>query len=294
MARGSKNHRRLKSSSHQDEANPKELRERLLRGLAYEESLLNDDCKSILNIRNGSGSGLDAERVAFMQNNSQLQAWMSLNRSSILLVDGGCAVSSSYEISYATAQMVEYALQQSNRLQNSSEYDSGVFILPLAFFCSQHRNRRRDNLARPRGLAKMLLAQLIDQFRGFNAKELQACQKELEVEDLEGVCLAIRKLVKRLPATSIVILVIEGIDILMGEKTRDGLRHLVRSLVETHEGRHAAILKFLFTSTTSSEPVRDLFEEGDVLRIPRVINSTGSYRNLVWKDSENLGSFGME
>ncbi|KAI1417812.1 hypothetical protein F5Y13DRAFT_151896 [Hypoxylon sp. FL1857] len=283
----------LEASSYEDITDVVDLRKDLLQELGYDEHLVGDDCEDLLSIRKGSGSGLDTERISSIQNHPQLQAWMSLGSSSILLVDG-CSASSSCEVSYVAAQVVESVWQFSKSQRRQSDYgaNSNVFILPLAFFCSQHRNRRRDFYGKPTGVAKAFLSQLIGQFHGFGAEELQACQDELASDGIDSVCKAFRKLAGKLPANSIVILVLEGIDILMEEKTRDALRYMLQSLVKLHRGKHAATLKFLFTCTTSSEPVEDLFEGRDILRIPRMLRSIGSYRSFTWKDSGNLGVFG--
>ncbi|KAI0902226.1 hypothetical protein F4806DRAFT_30250 [Annulohypoxylon nitens] len=286
MERGERKQRRLELAL-KNTPSAEEVRNGLLKELAFDDYLLINDCSNILNIRKGSGNGLSADRILTMQNHPQLQAWMSLNRSSVVLVDGGCVVPSSCEISYVCAQIVESMLQLSKQ-SNHDKNAHSVFITPLAFFCSQHRNGRRDAFGRPKGLIVALLSQLIDQFHGFDAKQLQLCQNDLANNDIESVCKAFRRLIKQLPATSIVVLVLEGIDVLMEEKTRNALRYIIHSLLETYRRKHAATLKFLFTCTTSSEPVVDLFEEWDVLRIPRVLQSRGSYRNFMWKDSGSL------
>ncbi|OTA66653.1 hypothetical protein K449DRAFT_420314 [Hypoxylon sp. EC38] len=285
---------RLESGSYKGISSAEEFRENFLRELAYDKRLLDDDCNDLLSIRKGSGSGLDAERIFSMQRHLQLQAWMSLDDSSILLVNGGCELSTNLEISYVAAQIVESVRQLSEKQHRRSDYgdNSDVSVLPLAFFCSRHRNRRKDIFGKPKGVIKALLSQLIDQFHRFGAKELQACQSELAADDIESVCRGFRKMIKYLPATSIIVLVLEGIDVLMEEKTRSALRYILQSLVELHRGKHAATLKFLFTCTTSSEPIGDLFGEWDTLRLPRVLRSVGSYRNLMWKDSDNLSVLG--
>ncbi|KAI1460701.1 hypothetical protein F4805DRAFT_372674 [Annulohypoxylon moriforme] len=288
MERGARRQRQLELA-YEDTPSAEEVRNKLLQELAFDEYLLINDCSNLLNVRKGSGSGLDTERILAMQNHPQLQAWMSLNRSSVLLVDGGCAVPSDSEISYVSAQIVESMLQLSKQAGYSNS-TSNVFVLPLAFFCSRHRNRRRDIFGRPKGLVVALLSQLIDRFHGFGAKHLQACQNDLANDDIESVCKAFKRLIKRLPATSIVVLVLEGIDVLMEDKTRSALRYILHSLLGTHGGKNAATLKFLFTCTNSSEPVVDLFEEWDILRIPRVLQTRGSYRNFEWKDTGNLES----
>ncbi|KAI1213012.1 uncharacterized protein F4807DRAFT_457098 [Annulohypoxylon truncatum] len=291
MERGARRQRQLELTLYEDTPSPEEIRNNLLQKLAFDEYLLPNDCSGLLNIRKGSGNGLDTERILAMQNHPQLQAWMSLNKSSVLLVDGGCAVSSACEISYVCAQIVESMLQLSEQADHGNN-TSNVFITPLAFFCSRHRDRRRDVFGRPKGPIAALLSQLINRFHGFGTKQLQACQSDLANDDIESTCKVFGKLIKRLPATSIVVLVFEGVDVLMEEKTRSALRYILHSLLETHGGTHAAALKFLFTCTTSSEPVVDLFEEYDVLRIPRVLQSRGSYRNFMWKDSGRLEALG--
>ncbi|KAI1393501.1 uncharacterized protein F4822DRAFT_15199 [Hypoxylon trugodes] len=293
MRKGARKLHRLEMGSYGNAPNVESLRKDLLCELDYDEYLLYDDCEALLSVRKGLGNRLDGERILEFQNHPQLQAWMSLDSSSLLLVDGGCEVSSSSEISYVAAQVMEYGLQLSKQPQNSIDSGStGVTMIPLAFFCSRHRNRRRDIFGTPEGLAKALLSQLIDQVRAFGAKELQACRRDLSADDIESLCKEFRRLIKKLPASVIIVLVVEGIDILTGEKTRDALRYVVRSLIDTHGGNYAATLKFLFTCTTLSERVGGLFDEGDILRIPRLLRSQGSYRSLMWKDSESLGALG--
>lgn len=293
MKKGARRQRRLESSSHEDRTGAQELRKNIRLQLAYDERLLFDDCQEILSIRKGFGARLDADRITSVQTNSQLQAWMSINNSSLLLVDGGCSTSNSSEISYVAAQVIESVLALSKQqMDTSHQNSSGVSIMPLAFFCSQHRNRRHDVYGRPKGLVKVLLAQLIDQFPGLSPKELQAYQSDLDTDNVENICRFVRMVIKKLPANRIVVLVLEGIDVMMEDKTKESLRHIVDTLVSTHRGKHAATLKFLFTCTTSSGPIEDLFQEWDILRVPRVSSSPGSYRGLLWKDSGNLGRLG--
>ncbi|KAI1765477.1 hypothetical protein GGR53DRAFT_261497 [Hypoxylon sp. FL1150] len=292
MEEGAQRQRQLELSLHESVDGAQELRESLLLELAYEKRLRDHDCQEILSIRRGFGSRLDTDRITLVQTSSQLQAWISISDSSLLLVDGGSSTSSGPEISYVAARVVESALALSKQTSTSNHSNTKLSVMPLAFFCSQHRDRRHDTHARPRGLAKALLAQLIDQFTGLSLKELQAYQNNLEADNTESICRALRRVLKKLPDNCIVVLVLEGIDILMEDKTRVALRHIIQSLVRTHGGKHAAMLKFLFTCTTSARPIEDLFREWVILRVPRVSSSSGSYRSLLWKDSGSLGSLG--
>lgn len=195
---------------------------------------------------------IDEERVHAIKSNIRFQNWLRLNESALLLMNDISPSPSDISMSFVSAQTYKCAMLVS--ADAAEQTNAPGQLVPLVFFCSQHRDYPRDPYATPEALGMRLLLQLVDKYRGFDSTDLGAAFEELRpdengrVHDLDLILQAFGYLVSRLPASVIVVLIVDSLETFAHPRDRgDRLAHLVAGLVAVYHAEHAAMLKFLFT-----------------------------------------------
>ncbi|KAH6658381.1 hypothetical protein BKA67DRAFT_213127 [Truncatella angustata] len=206
---------------------------------------------------------IDVSRVHALQGSPRLREWLTVDEGSLLLVNGGATDPLDLSTSFANARMIHALMEQ------SLERREGLEIIPLVYLCSQHRNYYRDVDASPTSLAMSLLLQLIDHFPGFKGADLQECLDETDGEDVISICSSLGRLVRRLPSSAVVYLILDGLSFFGTPVARmKELRRVIHHLVSLHREGSRATLKFMFSSSTRSRHFGDLFEEDEILNVP--------------------------
>ncbi|KAK8003630.1 hypothetical protein PG990_001378 [Apiospora arundinis] len=254
-----------------------ELRETFLRDAEYEPGLIEQDVSHILRLRTGSRSELDEDRVAELHNHPQFQAWLSVDESSILFIQGNSETSQSGAIAFVAAQVAEMA-----RMIHLDPVEPAVRVLPLAFFCSEHCTSRSDRLGHPNALIWMLLLQLVDHCQEFSSSNLEKGLAMTGEGETEKVCAAFGKLLHYLPGSVIVLLIVEGIDSFLYPSTfQGGVIDIVKFLKQLPTGSPMRCkLKIMCTSSSSSDILEENFQEGQTLRMVRSSRATSGLRNV--------------
>ncbi|KAI1076434.1 hypothetical protein F5B20DRAFT_572868 [Whalleya microplaca] len=245
--------------------------EEILEELLYDPSLVLDDMQALSRLSLPTAmTPLDVDRVYAVQMSPVVRSWLTIDEDSLLLINGGSDAMDG-STSFAAAQLVRSLLQQ------PTDHQDAMVILPVAYFCSEHRNYYRDNVASPTELAMSLLLQLIDRYHEFRSKELRECLDRTDPTNIESISTSFRRLVKRLPSTTVVYLVIDGVSFFtMPPERKRGIRDVISHLVNVYHQQSAATLKFLFTSPTRSNFLEDLFEEDQIINIPSTPPPMGS------------------
>ncbi|KAK8099950.1 hypothetical protein PG999_010324 [Apiospora kogelbergensis] len=240
----------------------------ILKKLQYDPSLISQDIEALVRLSRPSCiAPINTDRVHAIRRNTRMRAWLTVDEPCLYLLNGG-AETSDTSTSFIMAKIAGTLLQQQQRQSRKSH--SAMEVIVLAYFCSQHQNYYRDAAASPSELAMSLLLQLIDKYAGFSRAALQDCLDRTDPEDISSICDSLRCLLEELPSEAVVYLVVDGIAYFATPQERmDGMRELMGILVEVFHDNVSATLKFIFSSPARSAFLEDLFEEDEILNIPR-------------------------
>jgi len=264
----------------------------MLCDFCYEPDLVRRDCHDILKVlrpsrRQSSAKDFEQERVVAMQFNPRLRAWLVLNRPSMLLLNGRTASQPSSEVSVVTAKitsrLLEFHASQTETCQDLP------FVVPLIFFCGQHRNDLNGTAAE---LAMSLLLQLVDKGRlvlqlADNPLVGQRFRELLNnPEDVDAICTLIHMLISQLAQNVFVVIIIDGLKFFSNPperemETREVISRLVSMFRES--ATTSATLKFLFASTARSEALEYLFDEHEILHMQRALPDVRSDNDATWR-----------
>jgi hypothetical protein len=158
----------------------------------------------------------------------------------------------------------------------SNREAAGARIIPLGFFCGQHRDWQTDDNGNPEELAMSLLLQLIDRGRQvLNSTVLRQCYERLRPGDISSICSMFKALILSLDSEIVVVLVVDGLRFFAQPRERaQGTEDVITRLVALYRDRPTATLKFLFASPTRSEFVEEYFADEEVLELPRDMPNT--------------------
>lgn len=250
-------------------------RKRILTRYGYNSLLAPNDCLFLLNVRGRFARlRLEEDRITAIRTNPRLLAWLIIDNSSMLLLDGNTERLTNNETSFVAARVVEGTL---NLLEQQKP---NVKVIPLAFFCGCHR---LDSYATVPQLAMSLLLTLVDIYKGFDAITLQECINEINEHDFVSIVNLLEKLVLRLPQGVIVVLVVDGLRYFSQPRTRSQeMQEVMARLVGIYRKSPRATLKFLFTNASKSDPVRGLLCDDEVLRIPKDLPMRGGCHGSRW------------
>ncbi|KAK8065169.1 hypothetical protein PG997_011916 [Apiospora hydei] len=242
----------------------------ILEELQYDPALIPQDIEALLRLSLPSNVSvpLGRNRVHAIQRSPRLRVWLSDDAPYLYLLNGGAQAAADASTSFVMAKIASTLLeQQRQRLRRPS---SAMEVIVLAYFCDQHRNYYRDAAASPSELAMSLLLQLIDRYSGFSSTTLQNCLDQTDPENIHSICDSLRFLLEELASDAVVYLVVDGIAHFTAPQERmEGMQEVVELLVEVFRGEVSATLKFIFSSPTRSAFLESLFEEDEILNIPR-------------------------
>lgn len=244
--------------------------EDVLTQFQYDADLLRRDCEALkLPASRMSRKDIDMDRIKAIQSNYRLRAWLTVNEPSLLLLNGRAEPGHNSETSLISASIVNGLLKQYQAEEHSLK--EPILTVPLAFFCGQHRDWRRDVMGSPEEAGMSLLLQLVDRLEYELAPAtLQNILDTTDPEDLASICKSFEWIIKGLKRNIFVFLVMDGLRYFAQPlERREKTRELLSCLINTYRNRSAATLKFLFANPTRADFVEDLFEENELLNIPR-------------------------
>lgn len=208
---------------------------------------------------------LQPRRVTAIQENPRVQAWLTLDESSILLVNGNAASHLDLSTSFFSARVVRTLAEQ------PSQYRENIEIVPLAYFCGQHQDFLRDAAASPSELAMSLLLQLVDRHREFDAADLRRCLDDTDPKNVESIMESLGALLGHLPSRAIVYLVVDGVEHFARPDLRKAeFQDVLIKVVNLFQFQKRAKLKILFTSTQRGVLLDDLnlLADDEIVNIP--------------------------
>lgn len=98
---------------------------------------------------------LQPNRLQAIEDNPRIRAWLSLDSQSLLLVNGNSTSYLDLSTSFFSAKIM-YTL-----MQEASQPHKTIEVIPIVYFCVQHKNYSKDVAAHPAELAMSLLLQLV-------------------------------------------------------------------------------------------------------------------------------------
>lgn len=260
----------------------------LLNRYFYEPSLVMTDCEHLLQVPYQTGRDFDEDRVSAIKASAQFKDWIRRGDSSVLFVNANLDTPSSLEMSFVSAQAFERAIGI-----YGEEMDAGPKLIPLAFFCGQHEDHRRDENAHPSELAMSLLLQLVDRYRAFSPEHVAVAFDRFNPEDIGSILRAFSTLLSCLPEHMIVFIIIDGLRSFgRPKKRRNDMVEVVEGLADICRRQHPATLKILFANSTRAEYLEDIFTDDETLRVSASSLIEGGYNTRSWLRPVDLDSVG--
>jgi hypothetical protein len=263
--------------------------EHVLAHFLYEPDLLPSDCMTLNKRASRSRrTSHNPGRLVALQTNPRLQAWLTVDEPSLFLLNGRAEPRPDSAVSLFTAHMIQQLVDHYRTCNEQG--NSSVAVIPIAFFCGQHRDWQEDSNGNPEELAMSLLLQLIDGARRYlDPAVLRQCYERTRPESISSVCSMFESLVLSMNSEVVLIIVVDGLRFFTQPAERcGGTKQVVSSLVSLFRLKSEATLKMLFSSPTRSEFVEDLFDGEEVLAMPRDVAS-GHMRSPGRSDGRSNG-----
>ena len=236
----------------------------VLREWQYDPLLVPTDADEILALASPARpSVLNANRVLWLQQSPVVRSWLTVDESSILLVNGNG------DARCPSTTVFSASIFRSLLRRGGGEGNSAITLIPLAYFCTRHQDYRRDPAASPSELVLSLLLQLVERYGLFQPVDLHDCFHRMDPHDVKSIFASLKRLIRLLPDNAVVWLIIEGLHSFSAPRDREAeMRTLVEDLVSLFPQECPATLKFMFTSPTRSGSVEDLFDADEVIHMP--------------------------
>lgn len=250
----------------------------------YDQDMVSRDYSSLTRlIGTNISADVDQCRMAALESNYRVQAWLTLDKPSLLLVNGQTQERPDNEISVFSARLASSLVSYSQSSKGTRRGD--IIIFPLIFFCGEHRDHRRDRYATPAGLILHLFLQLVDQLRGMSSRViLRHFDPPLDSGDITSICKAMEELVMALPRNVFLCIIVDGLVFWdQHASRRQEMRQVVSQLVKLYRMRLKATAKILFTNPTRPVFVEDLFEDGEIVHISHSFMYDFSSAMMDWK-----------
>lgn len=216
---------------------------------------------------------LQASRVKAIQESARLQAWLSVDRSTILQVNSNTDTRYDQSGSFVTAKLFR-VLEEQARRPPSPELE----VVPLAFFCGNHHNSYVDAAATASAMAESLLLQLVDRHRaGFESADLRACWEQVRREDdVESTMHAFGRLIDRMETRAMVFVLVDRVEAFQTPpQRRQETGEILQQLVALFRRRErewdgtGPKMKLLVSTSTACHLIQGLLREEEVVTIPK-------------------------
>jgi hypothetical protein len=233
----------------------------ILELLEYDPAIMPSDCSKLLRIQPIS-AGLKSSRLLYVVNNIRLRAWLEVDESSLLLINGGGDPSPISEVSYITARLAESFILVARPTRQ---------IMAMAYFCGQHRRVGSDVYASPTEMGMSLLCQLIDTGKKVFASEIVLDALDgLEPSNIVTICNSIEKLLALLGSSVVVFIIIEGLNFFSYPASRQAeTGELLGRLVSIQRRTESATIKLLFTCPSRVLFLEEMVTSSEIMTVPR-------------------------
>lgn len=227
------------------------------------------------------------DRAVALIMSPHLQTWLTGASSSIILVNGQMFSNEDEArqspLSYFCAKLIDSVLNGSRRPVVDAPYQH----LGVRWFCGLHTNVQTDADAHPGGMLNSIISQLLNQVLDFlpqvALEDAAVLDQDVDLKSLNDI---FDRLVRALPATTILICVIDGIsyyeDPERENECLDVLSMLTSLVRRCQEMMNGPTVKLLITAPLRSHLVHRLLQEDDILNMNISYPANGGFSALQW------------
>lgn len=237
----------------------------------YEPDLLPTDLHAVLKAQQGP-TQYSPERVGSIAKSPQLLAFLSTDAPTALVINGHGNPTPRSESTLVSARLMSSILD----VVGAQQFETT--IVPVGFFCGEHRHLSQDVHATPAEATMSLLLQVVAGWGRFNSSELEWVRENLNPVDVWSVRSVFEGLVRRLPTGVVVFVIVDGLDFFSEPAERVAeMSEVVRMLVglSRAEVDVKARVKVLLVGATRARFAEEQVRETEVLHVPRFCPPTG-------------------
>lgn len=212
-------------------------------------------------LRHTDKDSVECEVALGITRDAQFVEWQSEDNSAALFLESGLPLS--------TRRVSSLSIISSELIRSLKE---PLHATAIYFFCGHHTSSS-DPLCGPQGMIRSLITQVLRLFAvnlDFISTRLRPLIEKLNYRDL---CDCFSKLIKQLPASTVLFCIIDGISFFEKKEwmhqTEDCSKTIgdLRSLV--YDSDTKAVFKLLVTSPARSRHIANIFEEEDRMSLLR-------------------------
>lgn len=249
----------------------------VFKALEFDNELVRRDCASLLRLRSTGTSVLSDNRLFYIVRNLRLRAFLEVDESSALLVNGSSEPRPDSETSYIAAHLFNALLVTTDALEG---------VVSIGYFCGQHRHLASDVYASPTEMAMSLVLQLLQIQRNHITMEvLQSALAGLDPTVIETICDVLERLFNTLDSKTILFVVLDGISFFGHPTTRENdTRQLVGRLLALQSRQGKALIKVLLMSPSRAILLEDMMGEYETVHVPRRPPPSGVWNDAVFSE----------
>jgi hypothetical protein len=183
---------------------------------------------------------------------ARFKEWLSVYESTVIFIEGGPALT-------INSRFASLSLMSCLAIECLEGKEPAVV---LHHFCRRHVSSR-DPLQGPQGLMRSLLCQILRLFQnqinlGFTSS--RRYREQLDSHNLHIMCDCFVKIIRQLPADTVLFCIIDSIDCFEKREWADDCRHVIRELQDIlYDNGIGPVFKLLVTSNVRSKYVGSAF-----------------------------------
>jgi hypothetical protein len=236
----------------------------VLENLDYEPMMSETDIQQCIRFVGPMNIEDQGRALAVWENKVFLEWATSSTSLSSLLINGNSRIIKRSPLTLFCARLIESLRQEDS-------------FYVLYFFCGEHMDLDRDHDACPAGILNSILAQLLEQYDGFDVDKIYKDLNRLKNDDIKSLSRLFEKLIKQVPVTTTVYCIIDNISYYEDAERSETTSSAVDFLVELGKQKLECRFKFLATCPRKSREVWRLFSKEETLNMPAYCGKRGRF-----------------
>lgn len=241
--------------------------------LDYDADLLQGDLKCALRW----GQQLDLrsqDRGVYIMNSTKLKDWLLSERNGILLINGNEPEldQNIHATSFLSAHLINSVCATKKNM------------ICIYWFCSLHRNARKDPHATVAAIVLSLICQLLSRCKRFDLSFFHRRHLHgVREGDLDIICNTLDELILQLPKRTVLFLVLDCLSFLEDAQRRADVQYLVGRLCQVARTPGKAVFKLLINNAGGRFRAGSEIEKEDTLMVPQSVDGDGAgFSRLMW------------
>ena len=201
----------------------------------------------------------DQDRAKWVMRSRHFQDWLNHPASKTILINGNCDGMETFSpLTFLSAKILE-------------GLETIEPIITLKFFCSLHATGQENSNAV--GMMKSFITQLLQQDLTWNLASLSREDVDhLKADDLKTLCRVFHYLLRQLPHTTFVYLVIDGLTFYERTDKRQDFMKAIDEILNIVDACKNIVVKLLLAGHGRSFFVKDYVEDEDSLTVPTIVD----------------------